>query len=241
MVGARAIPAAAILALVAKGAAAAPCRLALLLAIDVSSSVDQSEDALQRGGLAGALVAPDVVAAFLASDAPVALAAFEWSGRYNQAVLLDWTIIRSPADLTDAALAISRTTRSHDNYPTALGHALAHGATVLEQAPYCDAQVIDIAGDGINNEGFAPAQAYAHFPFEGVTVNGLVVLDGSDDAALLGYYQREVMRGRLAFVETARGFSDYENAMQRKLLRELSVRIIGARTVGPLGATGPAG
>jgi len=239
LVKAGGIYAAAVSALAATGAAA-ECRLALLLAIDVSSSVDPSEDALQRGGLASALVAPEVMAAFFATDAPVALAAFEWSGRYNQALLLDWTMINAPEDLTDAALAISSTQRSQDDYPTAMGYALGYGATLLEQAPVCDAQVIDIAGDGISNDGFAPALAYAYFPFQGVTVNGLVVLDGRDDAALLAFYQREVIRGRLAFVEMARGFADYENAMQRKLLRELSVRVIGARPVQAPG-TGPAG
>ncbi|MEL6103903.1 MAG: DUF1194 domain-containing protein, partial [Pseudomonadota bacterium] len=67
------------------------CRLALLLALDVSSSVDMVEDDLQRGGLAAALVAPEVRAAFLAGPDPVALAVFEWSGRYNQEIILDWT------------------------------------------------------------------------------------------------------------------------------------------------------
>ncbi|MEO0865387.1 MAG: DUF1194 domain-containing protein, partial [Pseudomonadota bacterium] len=85
------------LALTCAGPAAA-CRLALLLALDVSSSVDAREDQLQRGGLAAALVAPEVVAAFLASEDPVALAAFEWSGRYNQEILFDWILINSPAD-----------------------------------------------------------------------------------------------------------------------------------------------
>ncbi|MGC9371561.1 MAG: DUF1194 domain-containing protein, partial [Paracoccaceae bacterium] len=83
-------------ALALPGAAAAQgvCRLALLLALDVSSSVDAGEDRLQREGLAAALLSPAVTEALLETpDAPVALAAYEWSGRYQQKVLLDWQLI----------------------------------------------------------------------------------------------------------------------------------------------------
>lgn len=65
---------------IAGACGAAECRLALVLAIDVSSSVDAAEDALQRNGLAAALLAPEVQAAIFAADLPVALTAFEWSG-----------------------------------------------------------------------------------------------------------------------------------------------------------------
>ena len=75
---------------------AGECRLALILALDVSSSVDKVEDKLQRGGLAAALIAPEVITAFFASPDPVALAIYEWSGRYNQEILLDWTKIDTP-------------------------------------------------------------------------------------------------------------------------------------------------
>ena len=227
LVGLRGIITAALLSVAATGAQAAPCRLALLLAIDVSSSVNAQEDALQRGGLASALIAPEVQDAFFGRGAPVAIAAFEWSGRYNQRLLLDWSLIETPADLIDAATTIGQTERTSDSYPTAIGHALGHAATLFAMAPDCAEQVIDIAGDGINNEGFGPAQAYAHFPLDGVTVNGLVVEDGTDDAALLAYYRTEVLRGPNAFVERARGFDDYANAMQRKLLRELGVQVLG--------------
>ena len=60
----------------------------------MSSSVDAEEDALQRGGLAAALVAPEVQKAIFSDPLPVALAVYEWSGRYNQVLLVDWTLIR---------------------------------------------------------------------------------------------------------------------------------------------------
>lgn len=223
------------------GPAAAECRLALVLALDVSSSVDAAEDALQRGGLVAALTAPEVQAAFFASDDPVALAIYEWSGRYNQEMLLDWTLIDSRAALLQAADTLARSTRSHNDFPTAMGYALAYGARLLQRAPKCLYQTLDMAGDGQNNEGFGPALAYAEFPFDGVTVNGLVV-NGADyeaETGLIAFYQSQVLHGPGAFLEIAQGFEDYERAMRRKLERELSPPVIGAVpgniTVGPKG------
>jgi len=89
-------------------------------------------------------------------------------------------------------------------------------------------RTLDMAGDGINNEGFGPAEAYAAFPFDEVVVNGLVVapLDGPDQADVEGFYRDQVLHGPGAFLEIARGFEDYERAMQRKLLRELRPRVL---------------
>lgn len=221
---------AALIAVLGSPAAAIDCRLALLLAIDVSSSVDESEDLLQRNGLAAALISPGVQAAFFASDLPVALAVYEWSGRYHQAMLHDWRVIQTRADLLDVAETLARSKRSYNEFPTAMGYALGYGAGVLQNAPACLQQTLDMAGDGINNEGFRPAAAYAEFPFAGVTVNGLVVnaADSESEISLLTFYQTEVIRGPGAFMEVAQGFDDYERAMRRKLERELAVKVIGS-------------
>ena len=210
-------PAALLAGLSGLPAQAVECRLALLLAIDVSSSVDAREDALQRGGIAAALAAPSVMQAVFAADLPVAIAAFEWSGRYNQEMLVGWTLLKQPADLLAVADTIARSRRSHNEFPTAMGYALGYGAGVLERAPRCLAQVIDIAGDGQNNEGFPPRAAYAEFPFAGVTVNGLAVQspDYQADIALAEFYRTEVLFGPGAFLELADGFEDYERAMRR--------------------------
>ncbi len=218
---------AALLALWPGGAEA--CRLALILAMDVSSSVDAKEDALQRGGLAAALRAPAVVDAFFASPDPVALAVFEWSGRYNQQDLLDWRLIQTPADLEVAAAQIAASTRGHNDFPTAMGHALGHAAVRLDAAPSCLFRTIDMAGDGENNDGFGPAEAYAAFAFDGVTVNGLVVNAGEFEAEvnLIAYYDTQVLRGAGAFLEVAQGFENYADAMERKLIRELGAMILG--------------
>lgn len=212
--------------------AAAGCRLALVLALDISSSVDAAEDRLQREGLAAALTSDEVVAALLAVPGqPVALAVYEWSGRYQQAMLLDWTLLEGRDDVFGAAQRIAGSTRRYTEFPTAIGYALGYAAGIFNAAPDCLFRTLDISGDGRNNEGFGPALAYGNFPLDDVTVNGLVI--GGDDEDLAGYYQREVIKGPGAFVETARDFPDFERAMRRKLLRELTVRAVGALPVAP--------
>lgn len=210
-------------------AAAVECRLALVLAMDVSSSVDASEDALQRGGMVSALTSPEVVAAFFATDDRVALAVYEWSGRYNQEILLNWTLIDSPATLQRTAEKIAASKRSHNDFPTAMGYALGYGAGLLARAPRCYYNTLDMAGDGQNNEGFGPQAAYREFPFDDVTVNGLVV-NGADfeaETGLIAFYKAQVLHGPGAFIEIAQGFEDYERAMRRKLERELTPPVIG--------------
>lgn len=207
-------------------AATANCRLALVLALDVSSSVDPYEDRLQRRGLAAALLAPDVQAAILADPTyPVALHVFEWSGRYQQTTLLDWRFLRGPADITDAAATLAESNRGYANFPTALGYALGHAATQLARAPACERQTVDVSGDGRNNAGFGPQTAYRHFDFGEVTVNGLAI-GGSEDH-LAQYYRTEVIRGPGAFVEMAADFVDFQRAMERKLIRETASPQIG--------------
>ena len=101
---------------------------------------------------------------------------------------------------------------------------------MLDRAPVCATRTIDMAGDGQNNEGFGPKQAYREFNFEGVVVNGLVVnaADFEAETLLIEFYQEQVLHGPGAFLEIAQGFEDYERAMRRKLERELSVPVFGA-------------
>lgn len=232
---------AALLALLAAPAAqAAECRLALLLGLDISSSVDADEDALQRGGLAAALRAPEVEQAFFAHPQPVALAAFEWSGRYNQEPILNWTMVKTPADLRAAADVIGTSQRSYAEFPTALGLALDFAQGMLARAPDCAAQTLDIAGDGTHNEGPDPASVYAAGAWDGITVNGLVIggSAGGDEAPELArFYAEEVLHGPGAFMVIAEGFGDYTRAMRTKLVRELGGGIVSAlpHSEGPRG------
>lgn len=209
--------------------AADGCRLALVLVMDVSNSVDDAEYALQRRGLTRALLSEDVQDAFLVSADPVALLVYEWSGQYNQQVVVDWVEIVTPQDLFIAATTIAESERSARDFPTAMGYALGFAATKLREVAHCTQKTIDMAGDGKNNHGFGPADAYAAFPFDNVIVNGLVINAGtfSGDDGLIPFYQNEVLRGPGAFLEIAARFEDFEDTMRRKLLRELLSQMIG--------------
>lgn len=211
------------------------CRLALLLAMDISTSVDATEDALQRQGLAAALIAPEIQEAFFASPLPVALAVFEWSGESEQTLLQDWQLIERPAALRRVSQAIAGSRRSASDGSTAMGKALAYGSTLMQRAPDCLFQTIDISGDGKNNDGFGPQVAYRHFPFDSVTVNGLVInaADFEGEVDLIPFFEQHVLHGAGAFLEIANGFADFERAMRRKLERELKGQELSALPESP--------
>jgi hypothetical protein len=206
-------------------AADAPCRLALQLGFDVSASVDAAEYQLQRAGIASALLAPEIVAGFLHGPGHVALSIFEWSGRFQQDLVLDWQRITSLADLEAIAATIMDHPRSAQDSPTAIGYALAFAATRFEAAPDCLFQTVDISGDGANNDGFPPGAAYAHFDFAGVTVNGLAIGGAANDIA--EYCAQNLVHGPGAFVEYAASYADFAQSFRRKLERELRVMILG--------------
>ncbi|MEQ8255006.1 MULTISPECIES: DUF1194 domain-containing protein [Roseovarius] len=225
----------ALMALMPLRAGAEGCRLALVLAVDVSSSVDAAEYDLQRVGLAAALDAEEVRHAILrGAPGHVALAVYEWSGFYQHKLQLDWSVLDSPAAIDAAVETLLKMRRSHDEFPTSMGPALGYGAQLLQQAPACERRVIDVSGDGVNNYRYGPREAYRHFPMQDVTVNGLVVL--GEDPSVLTWYGAEVLHGPGAFLVVANGFDEFTEAMTRKLYREINDIILGSVTrPGPHG------
>ncbi|MEM6577700.1 MAG: DUF1194 domain-containing protein [Pseudomonadota bacterium] len=209
----------------------ARCRLALVLALDVSSSVDAREYDLQRLGVAAALNSADVRHAILrGASGHVALAVYEWSGFYQHKLQLDWIALSSPAAIDAAVAKLAGMERSHDDFPTSLGPALGYASQMLERGPFCARQVIDVSGDGVNNYRYGPLVAYKHFPLQDVTVNGLAIL--GDDPRVASFYRDEVLHGPGAFLEIANGFDDFQQAMARKLFREISDLQLGALPAG---------
>jgi hypothetical protein len=194
------------------------CRLALALAMDVSRSVDEAEFRLQIEGTIAALRDPGVEAALFGPPDVVALAIYQWSGAGFQEVILPWTLIDGPDDLASAIQSLAATKRP---WPmnTGLGQALDFGLEMLAASPDCTKRVLDMAGDGQNNEGPTPARIYKWRGQEPVTVNALAI--GEHESGLSDYFARELIRGPGAFVETAPKQSDFPAAMRRKLLREL--------------------
>ncbi len=203
----------------------ADCRLALALAVDVSRSIDSQDYVIQSEGLAGALSDKDVRAAIFGPEGEVALAIYYWSGRGYQDLIQPWVILDSPEALDAAIWEVRRTPRPAAPLATALGDALSFGLDLVSEAPDCDRRVIDVAGDGRNNDGISVARTYEREDFSGITINGLAV--GEHEADILDYYQSEVIRGPGAFVEVAPRQQDYPDALRRKLLRELQGPMIG--------------
>ncbi len=209
----------------------AACRQALVLALDVSGSVDSREYRLQLDGLAAALSNPQVRAALLAMpQAPVDMAIFEWSAPTYQRQLLPWTSITDAATLTPIITRLRSTTRQNAPPGTAIGTAMQTGAALLSGRDTCWKRTLDISGDGKHNNGPHPRDLRSAMEAQGVVVNALTIGVGTarigdrrqaEIAELQSYFRAYVIAGPGAFVETALGFEDYEAAMVRKLIREL--------------------
>lgn len=216
------------------GPAVADCRQALVLALDVSGSVDDVEYRLQLDGLAAALAAPEVRAALFADTRnPVRIAVFEWSGPRHQRLLVPWTEIDGPEALAVVQQRLLSTERVRAQPSTGIGQALRLGFAMLDEQSACWRRTLDISGDGIDNTGARP-QLVPGPP--DVVVNGLVIGTPRPEnysgrtawlEDLVLYYRELVIRGPGAFVEQAIGFRDYQRAMERKLIRELQSLAIG--------------
>jgi len=194
------------------------CSLALVIAVDVSASITESEYDLQQKGIAGALRDQAVVEAIEAVGG-VWLHSFEWSGRYQQNTLLGWRFLSDERSIREAADEILKNTRDSREFLTALGPALVHARSVLNAAPErCHRQVIDVSADGINNEGEDPRLIYATVDFSDVTVNALVIRKKD---RTVSYFANKVIRGPGAFIQSTNHYEDYTDAMIRKLLREI--------------------
>ncbi|WP_254694074.1 DUF1194 domain-containing protein [Sulfitobacter sp. SK012] len=218
---------------------AEPCRQALALGLDVSGSVDAREYQLQLGGLAQALDDKAVRGALTAlPQTPVRLMVYEWSGPDNQATVIPWTTITGTAALDAVIVTLRKTERRVTSPGTALGVAMATGATHLRSQSECWRRTLDISGDGKANLGPRPRDVKPLIGADGITINALVI--GADDpnigdirqaeiGELSSYFRAEVIMGPDAFVETAIGFEDYARAMTAKLLRELDGLVLSSR------------
>ncbi|MBV7396245.1 DUF1194 domain-containing protein [Mameliella sediminis] len=195
------------------------CEVALVLAVDVSGSVDAQEYDIQMQGLAHALRDSAVSEALVRGKARLALV--QWTGSSRQQVTLDWQEIRSFADTDAFADRVATAPRAWRHYSTAIGEALRASAGLFEGAQACRRRVIDISGDGTSNEGPEPAMLKPQLAALGITVNALVI-EGAEDKDLTGYFYENVITGPGAFVATATGYADYPDRIRQKLLRELT-------------------
>lgn len=200
---------------------AAACDLALVLAVDVSGSVDNDEYRTQMDGLATALRDGIVTDALIAQATKVTLV--QWSGASRQVQTLPWIAIANEADVAALAKDIAHNPRAWRNFSTAVGEAVALSIDLLAQQPDCRRKVIDVSGDGRSNEGIEPAELRARLAAQEITVNALAIETDNDD--LTAYFFENLIAGEGAFVITANGFADYPAQIRRKLQRETTEQL----------------
>jgi hypothetical protein len=211
-----------VLAASSRPAAAEDVDLELLLAADVSLSVNDNEYALQRQGLADAFRNPDVVSAIEAVPNGVAVAFMQWAGPTEQTVSVQWFKVRDRASCEALAEMIEAVVRPGTNGGTAIGDALGRGVTLLAESSFQGMrQVIDVSGDGRTNIGDSPGPVRFHAALSGITINGLVIINDEPDVG--DYYREHVIGGPGAFVVQVRTFDDFARAIRLKLIREIEV------------------
>lgn len=195
--------------------------LVLVLALDVSSSVDVDEFAFQRNGLARAIAAPQVLSAIQkGANGRIAVSVVQWSGFTEQLTKISWMILGSKDDVTRFSAQVSAMTRRYDGGATDIGGALLFTRNYVLAAPFASTRrVVDIAGDGTNNVNFSPTLERDKSVAAGVIVNGLAITNNVK--TLAEYYRQNVIGGPGSFVETVTDYSDFERAIKRKLLREI--------------------
>jgi len=201
--------------------------LELLLAVDVSSSVDADEFALQMSGLAHAFRHPDVQAAIAATgERGIAAAVMLWSDYAWQALIVEWTQVRDGQDSEAFANAIDRTQRVISGGGTAISSAISVGMEELNRNRFEGRRrVIDVSGDGRSTFTAATLAARDRAVAHGIVINGLPILTG--DPELEDYYRDTVIGGTGAFVLAAADYDAFAEAMVAKLIRE----IVGAPVV----------
>ena len=230
-----AVPAAVFLSVAACGGGvrAQTTDLLLVLAADVSRSIDDSEFALQRKGYSAALTDPGVLAAIRGgSTGTIAICFVEWSGAGEQNVVAEWTVIHDEEDAGGLAAAILAAPRSF------IGRTSISGAIDFAMERFAAAQprasrhIIDISGDGTNNSGRPVTDARDQAVSQGVTINGLAIVNDKPNpgyafhtqppGGLPEWYRQNVIGGPGAFLRVVEDFHSFADAMTNKLVSEIA-------------------
>lgn len=213
--------AAAVMASIGAGAPAAACGIELVLAMDVSRSVINPEYDLQMGGLARAFRTTEVIEAVGWVPGGVMATVTQWSGPDNKEQSVGWRHLTTPASVKSFAAEIEASERAFFAAYTAVGEALFHANSLSATNPKrCLKRVIDVSGDGASNRGREPRPIAEALAANGVTINAVVIKGARPDPE--AYFTENVVRGAGSFIEVATSFDDYADAIERKLLRELT-------------------
>jgi hypothetical protein len=225
--------AASLLALATPLRAEEPVDLLLVLASDVSRSVDTRKFQLQREGYAAALSNPRVIDAIRSGPhGRIAICFVEWSGVTSQKLVIDWTIVSDAASarkIGDQLIELPRTFADRTSIAAGIEFAMSQ----LERAPFrAVRRTIDVSGDGTNNSGRDVTLARDEVLAKGVTINGLVILSDSPlpwnpehtnpPGGLDAYYRNNVIGGAGAFVMVAENHNSFGQAIVKKMIAEIA-------------------
>ena len=216
--------------------------VALVLAVDVSLSMDQEEQLAQRDGYAAAVRHPAVLEAIgRGARGRIALAYVEWGGPPTQRIVVPWTVIDGPdaADAFSEALSVAPLATSRG---TSISAALDFAADYLDRAPPATRRVIDVSGDGPNNMGPPVTEARDRVIARGVEINGLPLMLKAWDRIfsipdLDIYYEACVVGGPAPFVIPVLDPARFASAIRQKLVLEIA----GAAPAIPPAAYGTGG
>lgn len=195
--------------------------LALVLAVDCSFSVDSREFALQMEGLGRAFLREEVKRAIAQGlRQRIAVAVVQWSDERNQAVTLPWTVIAGGADADALGRKLMAMPRQLAEGGTSISAALRYSAALFPAAPSAERRVIDVSTDGRNNTGPPLSPMRDRLVAEGLTINGLTILN--EWPTLNTYFENNAAGGAGSFVIPANDYDDFGEAIFRKLLREIT-------------------
>jgi hypothetical protein len=215
--------------------------LLLVLAADVSRSVDHPKFQLQRDGYAAAINDPRVMNAIMSgANRRIALCFVEWSGAGAQKAVIEWTIIDGPDAARKFSDALVEAPRSFADR-TSISGAIDFSMEMLARAPFeAPRRTIDISGDGTHNSGRGLLAAREDALATGVTINGLVILSErplpwnpehtNPPGGLAKYFQDNVIGGPSAFVTIAENFQSFGQALISKLVAEIAEAPVNGTT-----------
>ncbi len=210
-----------------------PVDLLLVLAADVSRSVDQPKFQLQRDGYAAAVSDPRVLEAISAgAHRRIAICFIEWSGAGAHKLVIDWMMIDGPESARKFADAIVEAPRSFADR-TSISGGIEFSMAQFERAPFeSPRRTIDVSGDGTNNSGRDVAPVRDEAVAKGITINGLVILSErplpwnpehtNPPGGLASYFRANVIGGPGAFVIVAENFRSFGQALINKLVAEIA-------------------
>lgn len=208
-------------------AAAERVDVALILAVDISLSMDREEQAAQRQGYIEAFRHPAIHDAIRrGAHGRIAVAYVEWGAPWDQRITLGWTIVDGEA----AALAVADRLAAAPmggSRGTSISGAIDHAITLFQQAPPAERLVVDISGDGPNNMGPPVLEARARAAAAGIEINGLPLMLKEHDSIfsipdLDVYYETCVITGPAAFVIPVTHIRQFTGAIRQKLILELA-------------------